>query len=519
MTTTPPPPSRLRTPPTPLHGARFDSYEPYSTRKSSRVSAQRAGHTLSDHIVPDRLQRTRATTPTTTTRKRTLARTTSQTFSPPSSPATPAKARSPNNTKTPNHRRRLFGNGQDLRVSSNTGVDSDSDGIGRASTSFDPMTFDPRAMLPTPSKTPRRRPDLRQDALKPTARVLFGNQATSLEDTLATPSKRMSKHPVLFSRHGLGSDGTEDDRPEQIEIYTDSQCREPELDESEDNPFVVKKKDRPRLQTKGRTSFLRRTQDDIRRDSAMEEAAKNDEGIVYVFRGKKIFRRFDPPDLNATSTHAEEADKAGSSDVETAIRRQAGASTKRPFTRSTIKPRLLFPSEEQLSARNGKDQVVDDDEEAETDIECPELRPVTVASANDGGKSQSNLPKTDSNIHDSPRETMQKVVTTPTKRKFRIATPPTTTRTTRSGTKSAVDSSPLAPEPVERPQPQKRSGKKSSPFDAWQRIKAGGNRPVSQSKKREAEPMERESHPSHVVAGRSTRKRVRSGASTHGESV
>ncbi|TKA77365.1 hypothetical protein B0A49_01504 [Cryomyces minteri] len=503
MTTTPPPPSRLRTPPTPLHGARFDSYEPYSTRKSTRVSAQRGGHTLSGHIVPDRLQRTRATTPTTTTRRRTLARTTSQTFSPPASPASPVNSRSSNNTETPNHR-----------------ADSDSDAIESASTSFDPMTSDPRAMLPTPSKTPRKRPDLRHDALKPTARVLFGNQATSFEDTLATPSKRMSKHPVLFSRRGLGSDGTEEDQPEQIEIYTDSQCREPELDESEENPFVLKKKDGPRLQTKGKASFLRRTREDIstiRRDPAMEEAAKNDEGIVYVFHGKKIFRRFDLPDLNATSTHVEEADKAGSSDVETAIRRQAGASAKRPFTRSTIKPRLLFPSEEQLSARNGKDQVVDD-EEAETDIEYPELQPVTVVSANDGGKSQSNLPKTDSNIHDSPRETMQKLVTTPTKRKFCFATPPTTTRTTRSGTKSAVESSPLAPEPVERPQPQKR-GKKSSPFDAWQRTKAGGNRLVSQSKKREAEPMERESHPSHVVAGHSTGKRVRSGASTHDESV
>lgn len=64
------------------------------------------------------------------------------------------------------------------------------------------------------------------------------------------------------------------------------------------------------------------------------------------------------------------------------------------------------------------------------------------------------------------------------------ASPPATGHVTRAiSKKAAVDSSPLAPEPVEfAPR-----GKKISPFDGWQRSKAG----VGKSKKREGEVMER----------------------------
>lgn len=51
------------------------------------------------------------------------------------------------------------------------------------------------------------------------------------------------------------------------------------------------------------------------------------------------------------------------------LRNSAGATAKRPLTRSAIKPRLLFPSEEQRREREGHNKDEDDDEEAVTDIE------------------------------------------------------------------------------------------------------------------------------------------------------
>lgn len=42
MAATPPMQTAIHTPPTPLHGARYDSYQPYSTRKSTRQSTQRS---------------------------------------------------------------------------------------------------------------------------------------------------------------------------------------------------------------------------------------------------------------------------------------------------------------------------------------------------------------------------------------------------------------------------------------------------------------------------------------------
>jgi hypothetical protein len=52
MATTPPPPalSTLRTPPTPKHGAGYDSYEPYPIRHSTRLASQRIARDL--HTTP-----------------------------------------------------------------------------------------------------------------------------------------------------------------------------------------------------------------------------------------------------------------------------------------------------------------------------------------------------------------------------------------------------------------------------------------------------------------------------------
>lgn len=135
------------------------------------------------------------------------------------------------------------------------------------------------------------------------------------------------------------------------------------------------------------------------------------------------------------------------------LRRQAGDSASRPLTRSSIKPRLLFPSEEQLRERElaaaGLNEV---DEEAETDIEVP----------------MPNKRKTAASY---------------------LATPPSSKRTKRTVDRTAAasrleivteedESTPASP--IEQ---RKAKAKPTSPFDDWPRIKGGSSR---NNKKREA---------------------------------
>ena len=176
--------------------------------------------------------------------------------------------------------------------------------------------------------------------------------------------------------------------------------------------------------------------------------------ILRDSRGKKIFRRFsDPEDERSSSAATETSDVPG----QRSLRRQAGAAAHRPLTRSAIKPRLLFPSEDQLIER---EQGLDDvDEEALTDIEMP------------------NAP--------SPVKQKGKVheLQTPTKTRFRLSTPPTTGHATRSVTKKATPApgTPIYDSEAElmsvgtdETYPAKRSAK--SPFDTWQRTKHGKKR-------------------------------------------
>lgn len=153
-------------------------------------------------------------------------------------------------------------------------------------------------------------------------------------------------------------------------------------------------------------------------------------------RGKKVFRKFPKED---------DADEEDDSELETG--------NCRPLTRSSIKPRLLFPTAKQREEREAANT---DDEEATTDVE---------------------------ELHDdvmTDREEEQ--VTTPVKQTvFSPATPPTTVHATRSSTKKA-------PEAVD---PIPYQGKKASPFNGWARTKAGTSTSAAggKGKKRDAEAM------------------------------
>lgn len=133
----------------------------------------------------------------------------------------------------------------------------------------------------------------------------------------------------------------------------------------------------------------------------------------------------------------------------------------RPFTRSSIKPRLLFRSHATV-----------EEEEAITDIE--ELPP---------------LPN-DSEMTDLAPETEEEALVTPVKDSFTApTTPPTTGHATRAATRKAkLDSSP--PDPAEGHGQFGSTVRRASPFGAWQRTKTSASG-AGKGKKREADVLEK----------------------------
>ena len=131
--------------------------------------------------------------------------------------------------------------------------------------------------------------------------------------------------------------------------------------------------------------------------------------------------------------------------------------TPRHFTRSSVKPRFLFPASSKTPGRTGDTT----DEEAVTDIEYPEELGAGA-------------------------ESKDKDLITPAKNRF-YATPPTTARTTRTTAKRV--SPPSSPVEIgsETDSPFTVKRAKKSPFDGWQRSKPGSTSTRTTTRKRDAE--------------------------------
>jgi hypothetical protein len=294
-------------------------------------------------------------------------------------------------------------------------------------------------MLPTPSETPRKRPLQTEASLKSTARVLFPSRPANIDEVVPTPRKSR-KTKDLFTLESFANAAEE--APEKIQIFTDSKERVPERDDEEDNPFVVKKG-----KGKARAAPQKPKKTDARAEQ-MNAAADRDEGIVYLFRGRKIFRKFH----DAAQSDGSEGDAMPLE--ERMVRRQVGTEAHRPLTRSSIKPRLLFQEEiKERNRRNGQDE---DDEEAETEIEAH--------------------------------------VQTPSKRKAKTAaplvqpsletTPPPTVRKAKRGMFTSPDV----------PTGKTSDASSEISFDSWSRVKSShsSSGSVRESKKRRGDPLERE---------------------------
>lgn len=160
--------------------------------------------------------------------------------------------------------------------------------------------------------------------------------------------------------------------------------------------------------------------------------------LACCSRGKKIFRKFADQETNQ-SDDQEELDGDLSNPVEP---RLSGR-----LTRSSIKPRLLFPT--------NKAEALEE-EEAVTDVEeDPAIEP-----------GNGEIPET-------PSKRTNRAPKTPSAPRFSAAlSPPDTKRTTRAGEKS------------EEVTPVKGHGKRS-PFDSWPRVKDH----TSSSCKRAGDPL------------------------------
>jgi hypothetical protein len=145
-------------------------------------------------------------------------------------------------------------------------------------------------------------------------------------------------------------------------------------------------------------------------------------------RGRQIFRKFvDEDETDGYGTDSSEAriDAQLAADLPTNLRG--------PLTRSSVKPRLLFPTPSQIKAKEMRSQATEDEEEAITDIE--ELNPLST-----------------------PNGQMNGFATTPKAPKFAPASPPTTARITRSKQLDMAGSPPPAELSRER---------SHSPFVGW----------------------------------------------------
>lgn len=391
MARTPSPPAEdMQPPPAPRWGYQ-DDYQPYpkTQSRSTRSSAQR-NRTPSP---PTHRQRPLAS-------PRASRRANNQSTAAMVSPVpSPRKRRQPPVDTT----RRSVSGSLTAESIANAAAALDLPPTSNPVTAPAPSSSRAGGMLPTPSKTPSRHATEKKTAeLSSLARSLFTSDDSGLR-----------RRPKSYT--GLGMDSftaTHDEEP--IEIFTDTKDCIPEIDTSEANPFYTgaSKQDAPASPRRSRRKVM------IPGEGALsiEDATHREDGMVYVFRGKKFYRKF--------ATEDEEE-----MDEETRLAQ--------PLTRSSVKPRLLFPP-----AQTDEPDLSLDDEEATTDIE-------------DNVRTRRGGP-----IPQTPTKSSKETAKTPEAPRYAPVSPPETRRTTRSANKLSGDETPI-----------KKPKRQPTLFDSWPRTK------------------------------------------------
>ncbi|CAK7204475.1 hypothetical protein SEUCBS139899_007232 [Sporothrix eucalyptigena] len=451
---TPSPPPHIHTPPTPRLGF-ADSWEPFSPRKSSRIAAASKNASR-----PSAAARTPSPSAATRRAVRQLRspKVSKQAAAPPQNDTLQPHPQhldvaSFSPAPTPRKKKTLptahFLSPEDALKSNRKPAEAQA-----AAGEYSRMGV---GMLPTPAKTPSKKyhaASQNESNIAAIARNLFHHN--DVDEVMASPSKKPStpsRKPKKYTGFSLESFAEVED---EIPIFTDSQDRVPEADSSVENPFfgdgAAAGSSAPEATTRRRS---KRNHVSIPGEGkqTVEDATRREDGLVYVFRGKKIFRKFED------SAEAQEEDILDGMS-------SSGGKSKR-LTRSAIKPRLLFPREDSLTETTPNAGTTDD-EEADTDIEDRKIQ-------SDDEVEEEVEEDEEVTATSTPVDLLDKAApnTPPHAPKFAPASPPITGRATRSGHKSAEEAT-----PVKAAAPKKRS-----PFDGWRQTKssasvAGHKRPV-----------------------------------------
>ncbi|KAJ5390637.1 uncharacterized protein N7496_001705 [Penicillium cataractarum] len=365
MATTPPPRlqtpppdslSNLRVPSAPLHGAKYDQYEPYPPRFSTRIASQRAARSM--ERTPE-----------------------------PVCPSSPSKMRSRGSPRKyprvdgetdqswKSIRKEAFGQQSDSSLSTSEPISEISGYPQRLSSSVShrhPSSLShPRPAatqaLPTPAKTPSKRTI--QGDLSSTSRTLF-----------PSTGKMSSKKPSPFSLESFETSSSN-----EIQIFTDSRDRIPTSGPTSGNPFSSQadspvkkgKKAAARMQGAGEGASSQRTSVTTPRrhhqSSSSEEdhSPNSDEGITMIFRGKKVFTKFadldeqddDEDDLGLFASRPDLL--AANPDILHRVK---------PLTRSSIKPRVLFPAAIKSSPPLEEEDATDEEDAEVAEAQIPEAQ-------------------------------------------------------------------------------------------------------------------------------------------------
>ncbi|KAK3402257.1 hypothetical protein B0T20DRAFT_135461 [Sordaria brevicollis] len=482
-------PSDIHTPPAPLHGF-DDHWEPYTPRKSARISERRTQ--TQTGASSSRRSRARTPSPQPTPRRHISSGTA------PSQPSPHHKsAGSPKSTKRQQHQQLHQTEPAEPSSSSamvtpdftpvkKRAVNPALDSVQRASRTLHvEHSLHPPAgrstgagSLITPAKTPIKPPTERSKGqLKGVVKTLFSKKVVDENEAIMpSPKKARAKKQSTLDSFAVHSD------EEEISIFTDSHERVPVVDDSIDNPFYGTKKTTTtttttRSTTTERTSARRSARNQILIPGegvvSLEEAVGRKDGMLIMFRGKKQFRKF---------AEIEEEPVDADDEFEGAV----STPLRRPLTRSSIKPRLLFPPKPKEA------KVPDSDEEAPTDIEDhvleslqseeeekPEEKPEEKL------EKQEEVTETESPVEEARKE--EEPVAAPeiptTSDKERASTPETTpiaptsppataTRTTRAGSKKVAA---VAEDNTTKKATKPATRGRKSPFDAFRRTKAGAS--------------------------------------------
>ncbi|KAI1205032.1 uncharacterized protein F4807DRAFT_298798 [Annulohypoxylon truncatum] len=404
---TPSPPSRVHTPTTPRFGY-GDSWEPYSPRKSSRI-AQRLSQ--------------RTPSPRASSRNRNSTRISSSSSDIVTPAVSPQKRRQPAMDSVRRASNSLIADGA-AHAADSLGIDLSH----QKPKSMSSSTTSGAAMLPTPAKTPAKQPNEKSKAnVRAIARNLF-----SEPEVMSSPKKRKAKKYTGLTLDSFTAENIE----EPIEIFTDTRDRIPEADKTSQNPFYEQAvpstdHDQSTRQTRSKQVYVQGEG-----KISIEEALRREDGIVYVFRGKRIFRKFSQGEDGRVDEHID-------------------GTPIHANTRSSLKPRLLFPSKNKEATKASTD-----DEEAVTDIEDHVLHGAQDDSAEVPG---------------TPTAMVVEKAVTPVAPKFTTpASPPSTVRATRASTRMQTVGSST------------KQTKPRNPFDGWRRSKS---RASTQGQKREGEPL------------------------------